>query len=340
MTQLNEKLKNLSSDTVRFDEDKQAFTIVHPDGSVKTIPLKNAVSEDLLQALEGPIDDPKQQLIDKYTKRLMTVISNVDKPYILVDDTSKAINNIIKTVIDYYTLEEANVILLENIDFVLNELISIVIDLFDPKDRLDTLFSISSTQRLHKPFGYKYKDAFGDKPHPDLFNELVSMLWSELIKTEYYACDIKKLEYCLNTIAEHAKQTTGRAIPYHIKTSNGHLSFDDELVVQAINGPHVLYRGATFTDTNLTSRPGARLDPQNLLYNVLLPFHNFVYAEPEPIPGDKQVLVTFAKCLTREGHPLNTHQRYVFEEIMNRPSSALKPKQPRLGLSAGRRFLH
>lgn len=340
MTQLNDMFKHLNSDNVQFDEDKQAFTVVHPDGSVKTIPLKDAVSEDLLQALEGPADDPKQQLIDKYTERLKTVLANVDKPYILVDDTSKAISNIIKTVVNYYILEEANVILLENIDFVLNEFISIVIDLFDPKNKRNTSFGISSIQHLRKPFGYKYKDAFGDKPHPDLFNELVNMLWAELIKTEYYACDIKKLEYCLNTIAEHAKRTTCRVIPYHIKTSNGHLSFDDELTVQAINGPHMLYRGATFTDTNLTSRPGVRMDPQNLLYNVLLPFHNFVYAEPEPVPGNKQVLVTFAKRLIQEGCPLNTRQRYVFEETMNRPSSTLKPKQLRLGLSTGRRSLH
>lgn len=37
MTQLNNIFKNLDSDTVRFNEDKQVFTITHADGSIKTI---------------------------------------------------------------------------------------------------------------------------------------------------------------------------------------------------------------------------------------------------------------------------------------------------------------
>ena len=77
MTQLTNKLKNLSSDTVHFDEDKQVFTITHADGSIKTIPLKDAVSKDLLQALEGPTNNPKQQLVDKYTKRLTKTLAMV-----------------------------------------------------------------------------------------------------------------------------------------------------------------------------------------------------------------------------------------------------------------------
>ena len=331
MTQLTDKLKNLSSNTVHFDEDKQVFTITYADGSSKTIPLKDAVSKDLLQALEGPTDDTKQQLIDKYTGRLKTALANVDEPYILVDDTPKAIGSIIKTVVDCHPLKEA--------DFILNEFIIIVMDMFNPKDKLRTLLGEGSAQTLRKPFGYKYKDTFGGKPHPDLFNELINMFWANLVKTEYYACSIEKLEYCLNTIAENAKQTTGRIIPYYIKTSQGYVHSWDTLTVQAINGPHTLRISATFNDKDFMPHFGGQLDSQNLLHHVLSPFHNFVYAEPEPIPENKRALVAFAKRLIQEGCPLDSTQHLIFEGAMQTPSSTLKPKQPRLGLSAGRRFL-
>lgn len=331
MTQLNNILKNLNSDSVQFNEDKQVFTITHADGSVKTIPLKDAVSEDLLQALEGPIDDPKQQLIDKYTKRLTKTLADGGEFGILKTMTPEEIKLTVENVVKNNSTGIA--------DFLLTELTTITEHMFDPTSAL-AVSSEETAKQMCEDFALKYELKFGELTESTKrrFNSLIGRLWSDIVKPGYYAHDADSLNYCLNEIAKTAKLKGNSRAAYNVKIEqlDDGIETSTAVEINAING------SLLFDTLVLFDKLSAEMTtPVMLLHDVILPFREFINVKPRPVPEDKQTIVSFARRLISEGCPLNHEQRRVFENVINEPSGAeaLKRKRPQMGLGIGQRII-
>lgn len=325
MTQLTNKLKNLSSDTVHFDEDKQVFTITHADGSIKTIPLKDAVSNDLLQALEGPTDDLKQQLIDEYTKRLTKTLADGGEFGILKtmspEEVKLAVENIVKN-------NSTGIA-----DFLLTELTTITEHMFDPTSDL-AVSSKETAKQMCEDFALKYELEFGELTESTKrrFDSLIGRLWSDIVKPGYHAYDADSLEHCLNQIAKIAKLETGSRAAYNIKKEQVETKDGTTTTVEinAINGSLLFDLTVSFDELTADATT-----PVMLLHDVLLPFREFMTIKPRPVPKDKQAIVSFARRLIAEGCSLDPDQRYVFEQVMDEPSNVLKRKHPQIGLGIG-----
>ena len=329
MTQLTNKLKNLSSDTVHFDEDKQVFTITHADGSIKTIPLKDAVSKDLLQALEGPTNNPKQQLVDKYTKRLTKTLADGGEFGILKTMTPEEIKLTVENVVKNNSTGIA--------DFLLTELTTITEHMFDPTSAL-AVSSEGTAKQMCEGFARKYELEFGELTESTKrrFNSLIGRLWSDIVKPGYHAYDADSLELCLNQIAKTAKLETSSRAAYNVKTeqvetSNGTIT---TVEINAINGSLLFDLTVSFEELTADATT-----PVMLLHDALLPFREFMTIKPRPVPEDKQAIVSFARRLITEGCPLDPDQRYVFEQVMGEPSNVLKRKRPQMGLGIGQRII-
>lgn len=329
MTQLNDMLKHLNSDNVQFNEDKQTFTIVHPDGSVKTIPLKDAVSEDLLQVLEGPVDDPKQQLIDKYTERLTKTLANGGEFDILKPMTPEEVRTTVENTVKNNSIGIA--------DFLLTELATITEHMFDPSSAL-AVTSGATAKEMCKNFALKYKLEFGELNDGTKrkFDSLIGRLWSDIVKPGYHAYDADSLELCLNQIAKTAKLETGSRAAYNVKTEQ--IETEDgtttTVEINAINGS--LLFDLTVSFDKLTAEATT---PVMLLHDVLLPFREFINLKPRPVPKDKQAIVSFARRLIAEGHPLGLDQQHIFEKVMDEPSNVLMRKRPQMGLGIGQTLM-
>lgn len=329
MTQLNDKLKNLSSDTVQFDENKQVFTITHADGSFKTIPLKDAVSKDLLQALEGPTDDAKQALINTYTERLTKTLADGGEFGILKTMSPEEIKLTVENVVKNNSTGIA--------DFLLTELTTITEHMFDPTSAL-AITSKSTAKRMCEDFALKYELEFGELKDSAKrrFDSLIGRMWSDIVKPGYHAYDANSLELCLNQIAKTAKLETNSRAAYNVKTEQ----FDDNgetvtaVSVDAINGSLLFNTVVLFEELTADATT-----PLMLLHNVLLPFHEFVTIKPRPVPDDKQAIVSFARRLISEGYPLDLDQCHVFEQVMDEPSNILKRKRPQTGLGIGQSLM-
>lgn len=325
MTQLTDKLKNLNSDTVQFDEDKQVFTITHTDGSTKTIPLKDAVSKDLLQALESPTNDPKQQLINTYTERLTKTLANGGEFGILKTMTPEEVKATVKSIVKNNSTGIA--------DFLLTELATITEHMFDPTSAL-AVTSGATAKEMCKSFALKYELEFGELNDSTKrkFDSLIERLWSDIVKPGYHAYDADSLELCLNQIAKTAKLETGSRAAYNVKTEQ--IETEDgtttTVEINAINGS--LLFGLTVSFDKLTAEATT---PVMLLHDVLLPFREFINLKPRPVPKDKQAIVSFARRLIAEGHPLGLDQQHIFEKVMDEPSNVPKPKHPQIGLGIG-----
>lgn len=318
MTQLTDKLKNLNSDTVHFDEDKQVFTITHADGSIKTIPLKDAVSKDLLQALEGPTDDAKQKLIDTYTERLTKTLADGGEFGILKTMTPEEIKLTVENIVKNNSTGIA--------DFLLTELATITEHMFDPTSAL-AVSSEETAKQMCENFARKYELEFGELTESTKrrFNSLIGRLWSDIVKPGYHAYDADSLELCLNQIVKTAKLETGSRAAYNVKTEQVETSDDTTTTVEinAINGSLLFDLTVSFEELTADATT-----PVMLLHDVLLPFREFMTIKPRPVPEDKQAIVSFARRLIAEGCPLDLDQRYVFEQAMDEPSEVSKPKRP------------
>lgn len=330
MTQLTDKLKNLSSDTVQFNEDKQVFTIVHPDGSVKTIALKDAVSEDLLQALEGPIDDPKQQLIDTYTKRLTKTLANGGEFDILKPMTPEEVKVTVENIVKNNPIGIA--------DFLLTELTTITEHMFDPTSDL-AISSEETAKQMCEDFALKYELESGEELKDGIkrkFDSLIGRLWSDIVKPGYHAYDADSLELCLNQIAKTAKLETSSRAAYNtekeqVETEDG---VTTTVEINAINGSLLFNLTVSFDELTADATT-----PVMLLHDALLPFREFVTIKPQPAPEDKQAIVSFARRLIAEGYPLDLDQQRVFEQVMDEPSNVLKRKHPQMGLGIGQTIM-
>ena len=329
MTQLNNIFKNLSSDAVHFDENKQVFTITHADGSIKTIPLKDAVSKDLLQALEGPTDDPKQALIDEYTERLTKTLANGGEFGILKTMSPEEIKLTVENIVKNNSIGVA--------DFLLTELATITEHMFDPTSDL-AVSSKETAKQMCEDFALKYELEFGELTESTKrrFDSLIGRLWSDIVKPGYHAYDVDSLEHCLNQIAKIAKLETGSRAAYNIKkeqveTSDGTIT---TVEINAINGSLLFDLTVSFEELTADATT-----PVMLLHDVLLPFREFVTVKPQPVPEDKQTIVSFARRLIAEGHPLDLDQQRVFEKVMDEPSNVPKPKHPQMGLGIGQSLM-
>lgn len=322
MTQLNNIFKNLNSDTVQFNEDKQAFTIVNPDGSLKTIPLKDAVSNDLLQALEGPIDDPKQQLIDTYTERLTKTLASGGEFGILKTMSPEEIKLTVENIVKNNSTGIA--------DFLLTELATVTEHMFDPTSAL-AITSEATAKEMCKNFALKHELEFGELTESTKrrFDSLIGRLWSDIVKPGYHA---DSLELCLNQIAKTAKLETSSRAAYNVKTEQVETSDGTITTVEinAINGSLLFDLTVSFEELTADATT-----PVMLLRDVLLPFREFISLKPRPIPEDKQAIVSFARRLIAEGCPLGLDQRYVLEQVMGEPSNVPKPKHQQIGLGIG-----
>ena len=329
MTQLTNKLKNLSSDTVHFDENKQVFTITHADGSIKTIPLKDAVSKDLLQALEGPTNDPKQQLVDTYTKRLTKTLANGGEFGILKTMSPEEIKLTVENIVKNNSIGVA--------DFLLTELATITEHMFDPTSDL-AVSSKETAKQMCEDFALKYELEFGELTESTKrrFDSLIGRLWSDIVKPGYHAYDVDSLEHCLNQIAKIAKLETGSRAAYNVKTKQVETSDGTITTVEinAINGSLLFDLTVSFEELTADATT-----PVMLLHDVLLPFHEFITIKPQPVPKDKQAIVSFARRLIAEGHPLDLDQQRVFEKVMDEPSNVPKPKHPQMGLGIGQSLM-
>lgn len=329
MTQLTDKLKNLNSDTVHFDEDKQVFTITHADGSIKTIPLKDAVSKDLLQALEDPTDDAKQALIDTYTKRLTKTLANGGEFGILKTMSPEEIKLTVENIVKNNSTGVA--------DFLLTELTTITEHMFDPKSDL-AVSSKETAKQMCEDFALKYELEFGELTESTKrrFDSLIGRLWSNIVKPGYHAYDADSLELCLNQIAKTAKLETGSRAAYNTKKEQVETSDGTTTTVEinAINGSLLFDLTVSFDELTADATT-----PVMLLHDVLLPFREFVTIKPRPVPEDKQAIVSFARRLIAEGYPLDLDQRYVFEQVMDEPSNVLKRKHPQIGLGIGQTIM-
>lgn len=329
MTQLNNIFKNLNSDTVHFDEDKQVFTITHADGSLKTIPLKDAVSNDLLQALEGPIDDPKQQLIDTYTERLTKTLANGGEFGILKTMSPEEIKLTVENIVKNNSTGIA--------DFLLTELATITEHMFDPTSAL-VITSEATAKQLCENFARKYELEFGELTESTKrrFDSLIGRLWSDIVKPGYHAYDAESLDYCLNQIAKTAKLKGNSRAAYNIKTK--HIETEEDITnvveINAINGSQLLNETVSFDEFFIE-----QATPIELLHDVLLPFREFVNTKPQPVPDDKQAIVSFARRLIAEGHPLDLDQQRVFEKVIDEPSNVLKRKRPQMSLGIGQTIM-
>lgn len=327
MTQLTNKLKNLSSDTVHFDETKQTFTITHADGSFKTIPLKDAVSKDLLQALEGPTDDAKQALIDTYTERLTKTLADGGEFGILKTMTPEEIKLTVENVVKNNSTGIA--------DFLLTELTTITEHMFNPSSDL-AVSSEETAKQMCEDFALKYELEFGELTESTKrrFDSLIGRLWSDIVKPGYHAYDADSLSYCLNEIAKSAKLKGNSRAAYNIEEKALDEDCNVNVVrINAINGPSLFSEKALFADFTTET-----ITPLTLLHDVLLPFREFVNAKPQPVPKDKQAVVSFARRLIAEGCPLDLNQRHVFKAIMAEPSfvgKVPKHRQPQPGLGVG-----
>lgn len=325
MTQLTNKLKNLNSDTVHFDENKQVFTITHADGSIKTIPLKDAVSKDLLQALEGPTNDPKQQLVDTYTKRLTKTLADGGEFGILKTMSPEEIKLTVENIVKNNSMGIA--------DFLLTELTTITEHMFDPTSAL-AVSSEETAKQMCENFALKYELEFGELTESTKrrFNSLIGRLWSDIVKPGYHAYDADSLERCLNQIAKTAKLETGSRAAYNVKTEQVETS-DGTITTVEINAINEsLLFDLTVSFEELTADATT---PVMLLHDVLLPFRDFMNIKTRPVPKDKQTIVSFARRLIAEGCPLDLDQRYVFEQVIDEPSNVLKRKHPQVGLGVG-----
>ena len=311
MTQLTNKLKNLSSDTVHFDEDKQVFTITHADGSIKTIPLKDAVSKDLLQALEGPTNNPKQQLVDKYTKRLTKTLADGGEFGILKTMTPEEIKLTVENVVKNNSTGIA--------DFLLTKLTTITEHMFDPTSAL-AISSEETAKQMCENFALKYELEFGELTESTKrrFNSLIGRLWSDIVKPGYHAYDADSLERCLNQIAKTAKLETGSRAAYNVKTEQVETSDGTITTVEinAINGSLLFDLTVPFDELTADATT-----PVMLLHDVLLPFREFMTIKPRPVPKEKQAIVSFARRLIAEGCPLDNDPRYVFEPVIAEPQT-------------------
>lgn len=329
MTQLIDKLKNLSSDTVHFDENKQVFTITHADGSLKTIPLKDAVSKDLLQALEGPTNDPKQQLIDTHTKRLTKTLANGGEFGILKTMSPEEIKLTVENIVKNNSTGIA--------DFLLTELTTITEHMFDPTSDL-AVSSKETAKEMCKNFALKYELKFGELTESTKrrFDSLIGRLWSDIVKPGYHAYDVDSLEHCLNQIAKIAKLETGSRAAYNIKKEQVETSDGTTTTVEinAINGSLLFDLTVSFDELTADTTT-----PVMLLRDVLLPFREFITIKPRPVPEDKQAIVSFARRLIAEGCPLDLDQQHVFERVMDEPSNVLKRKHPQMGLGIGQTIM-
>lgn len=325
MTQLNNIFKNLNSDTVHFDEDKQVFTITHADGSIKTIPLKDAVSKDLLQALESPTDDPKQALIDTYTERLTKTLANGGEFGILKTMSPEEIKLTVENIVKNNSTSVA--------DFLLTELTTITEHMFDPTSAL-VVSSEETAKQMCENFARKYELEFGELTESTKrrFNSLIGRLWSDIVKPGYHAYDADSLGLCLNQIAKTAKLETSSRAAYNVKTEQVETSDNTITTVEinAINGSLLFDLTVLFEELTADATT-----PVMLLHDVLLPFREFISLKPRPIPEDKQAIVSFARRLIAEGCPLDLDQQRVFEKVMDEPSNVLKRKHPQIGLGIG-----
>lgn len=329
MTQLNDKLKNLSSDTVQFDENKQVFTITHADGSFKTIPLKDAVSKDLLQALEGPTDDAKQALINTYTERLTKTLADGGEFGILKTMSPEEIKLTVENIVKNNSTGIA--------DFLLTELTTITEHMFDPTSAL-AITSESTAKQMCEDFALKYELKFGELTESTKrrFDSLIGRLWSDIVKPGYHAYDADSLELCLNQIAKTAKLETSSRAAYNtekeqVETEDG---VTTTVEINAINRSLLFNLTVSFDELTADATT-----PVMLLHDVLLPFREFVTIKPQPVPEDKQAIVSFARRLIAEGYPLGLDQQRVFEQVMDEPSNVLKRKHPQMGLGIGQTIM-
>lgn len=329
MTQLNNIFKNLNADTVHFDENKQVFTITHADGSHKTIPLKDAVSKDLLQALEGPTDDAKQALIDTYTERLTKTLANGGEFGILKTMSPEEIKLTVENIVKNNSTGIA--------DFLLTELATITEHMFDPTSVL-AITSEATAKQMCKNFALKYELEFGELTESTKrrFDSLIGRMWSDIVKPGYHAYDADSLELCLNQIAKTAKLETSSRAAYNVKTEQVETSDGTITTVEinAINGSLLFDLTVSFEELTADTTT-----PVMLLHDVLLPFREFISLKPRPIPEDKQTIVSFARRLIAEGHPLDLDQQRVFEKVMGEPSNVLKRKHPQMGLGIGQTII-
>lgn len=329
MTQLNDKLKNLSSDTVQFDENKQVFTITHADGSIKTIPLKDAVSKDLLQALEGPTDDPKQRLIDEYIKRLTKTLANGGEFGILKTMSPEEIKLTVENIVKNNSTGIA--------DFLLTELTTITEHMFDSTSAL-AITSGATAKEMCKNFALKYELKFGELAESTKrrFDSLIGRMWSDIIKPGYHAYDADSLELCLNQIAKTAKLETSSRAAYNTKKEQVETEDGTTTTVEinAINGSLLFNLTVSFDELTADATT-----PVMLLHDVLLPFREFVTIKSRPVPKDKQAIVSFARRLIAEGRPLDLDQQRVFEQVMDEPSNVLKRKHPQMCLGIGQTIM-
>ena len=270
MTQLNDMFKHLNSDTVHFDENKQVFTITHADGSIKTIPLKDAVSKDLLQALESPTDDAKQALIDIYTKRLTKTLADGGEFGILKTMTPEEIKLTVENVVKNNSTGIA--------DFLLTELTTITEHMFDPTSAL-AVSSEETAKQMCENFALKYELEFGELTESTKrrFNSLIGRLWSDIVKPGYHAYDADSLELCLNQIAKTAKLETSSRAAYNIKTEQVETSDGTITTVEinAINGSLLFDLTVSFEELTADATT-----PVMLLHDVLLPFREFMTIKP------------------------------------------------------------
>lgn len=325
MPQLNTIFKNLNSDTVHFDENKQVFTVTHADGSIKTIPLKDAVSKDLLQALEGPTDDAKQALIDTYTKRLTKTLANGGEFGILKPMTPEEVRTTVENTVKNNSIGVA--------DFLLTELTTITEHMFDPSSDL-AVSSETTAKQMCEDFAHKYELEFGELAESTKrrFNSLIGRLWSDIVKPGYHAYDAESLDYCLNQIAKTAKLKSNSRAAYNVKKK--HIETEEDITntveINAINGSLLFNEVVSFDEFFIE-----QATPIELLHDVLLPFRKFINLKPQPVPEDKQAIVSFARRLIAEGHPLGLDQQHIFEKVMDEPSNVPKPKHPQIGLGIG-----
>ena len=329
MTQLNNIFKNLSSDAVHFDENKQVFTITHADGSIKTIPLKDAVSKDLLQALEGPTDDPKQALIDEYTERLTKTLANGGEFDILKPMTPGEVRTTVENTVKNNSIGVA--------DFLLTELATITEHMFDSTSDL-AVSSEATAKQMCEDFAHKYELEFGELEDSTKrrFNSLIERLWSDIVKPEYHAYDADTLERCLHGIAKTAQLKGNSRAAYNVKKK--HIETEENITntveINAINGSHLFNEVASFDEFFIE-----QATPIELLHDVLLPFREFINLKPQPVPDDKQAIVSFARRLIAEGRPLDLDQQHVFEQVMGEPLNVLKRKRPQIGLGIGQTIM-
>lgn len=272
--------------------------------------------------MEGPTDDPKQQLIDEYTKRLTKTLANGGEFDILKPMTPGEVRTTVENTVKNNSIGVA--------DFLLTELATITEHMFDPTSDL-AVSSEATAKQMCEDFAHKYELEFGELEDSTKrrFNSLIERLWSDIVKPEYHAYDADTLERCLHGIAKTAQLKGDSRAAYNVKKK--HIETEEDIAntveINAINGSHLFNEVASFDEFFIE-----QATPIELLHDVLLPFREFINLKPQPVPDDKQAIVSFARRLIAEGCPLDLDQQRVFEQVIDESSNVLKRKRPQMGL--------